>query len=213
MLKNKIPKPSLNRITCYLRFLNDIKKNNQGTVSSIDIANYMGLKPIVVKKDLAFITSHDGKPKVGYKTEQLINDIKKSLHYDIVTNAIIVGMGKLGATLMSYQGFERYGLNIVAGFDAHPSVVGTVVNAKRVMPINDLKRIIENNDVRIGIITVQRESAQLVCDQLVAAGIKAIWTFAPIHLNVPSKIPVKYEDMAASLSFLSNQIKVIKKRG
>ena len=55
----------------------------------------------------------------------------------------------------------------------------------------------------MGIITVPQQHAQDVCDLLIANGIKAIWTFAPVHLEVPSNILVQHENMATSLAVLS----------
>ena len=46
-------------------------------------------------------------------------------------------------------------------------------------------------------------AAQGVCDLLIRNGIKAIWNFAPTHLDVPPQILVQNENMATSLAVLS----------
>jgi len=124
------------------------------------------------------------------------------LGYDNTTDAILVGAGKLGQALLGYSGFEAYGLNILAAFDAKPFASKTQ-EGKPVYPIDQLESFCRGNKVLMGIITVPAPYAQEVCDQLVACGIKAIWNFAPIHLDVPSNILVQNENMATSLAVLS----------
>ena len=72
--------------------------------------------------------------------------------------------------------------------------------------MRELKRLCDERKILIGIITVPREHAQEVCDELISYGIKAIWSFAPGHLDVPSGILVQYENMAASLAVLSKHL-------
>jgi redox-sensing transcriptional repressor len=167
----KMPKPTIGRITCYLRFLRNIVPN-QVFVSSNDIAQYMGLKPIVVKKDLSCVCSVEGKPKVGYSRKQLIQDITKTLGYDTPINAIIVGVGKLGITLLSYDGFADYGLNIMAGFDASTKI--KKIENKPIYHMKELDNFIKKHKIKIGIITVPKDVAQVVCDSLLRAGVNSI---------------------------------------
>ena len=103
---------------------------------------------------------------------------------------------------MGYQGFDEYGLNIMAAFDQNPKMEKTD-EGKPVYHINKLEQFCRSNKVLMGIITVPAEGAQQVADQLIACGIKAIWNFAPTHLDVPHGILVQYENMATSLAVLS----------
>ena len=156
---------------------------------------------VQVRKDLA-IVSNGGRPKIGYIRESLIDDIEQFLGYDNTNNAVLIGAGKLGQALLGYQGFAEYGLNILAAFDANP-IIEKTHDGKPVYHMDKLESFCRNHKILMGIITVPRESAQEVCDQLIKCGIKAIWSFAPEHLDVPDHILVQYENMATSLAVLS----------
>ena len=122
--------------------------------------------------------------------------------YDNTTDAILVGAGKLGQALLGYSGFEAYGLNILAAFDIKPMAEKTD-EGKPILPIEQVESFCRSNKVLMGIITVPAEHAQKVCDLLIKCGIKAVWNFAPVHLDVPAHILVQNENMATSLAVLS----------
>lgn len=132
----------------------------------------------------------------------MIDDIEQFLGYDNTTDAVLIGAGKLGQALMGYKGFDEYGLNILAAFDSNPKMDKTE-EGKPVYHISKLAHFCRTNKVLMGIITVPAEGAQEVADQLIAGGIKAIWNFAPVHLDVPGNILVQNENMATSLAVLS----------
>ena len=119
---------------------------------------------------------------------------------------MLVGVGQLGSALLSYRGFEEYGLNIVAGFDINPKVVSLDINGKHIFHLDDIEKVCSKLGVKIGIITVPMQNAQMVCNRLVQSGILAIWNFAPAHLKVPKNILVHNENMAVSLAFLSKHL-------
>ena len=148
------------------------------------------------------MVSDGGRPKIGYLRERLVDDISQFLGYNNTTDAILVGAGKLGQALMGYSGFEEYGLNILAGFDAKPSVKKTE-EGKPIYSMDKMEAFCAANQVLMGIITVPSEHAQAVCDQMIKSGIKAIWNFAPVHLDVPQGILVQNQNMATSLAVLS----------
>lgn len=148
------------------------------------------------------MVSDGGRPKLGYLRVGLIEDINQFLGYDNATEAILIGAGKLGQALLGYSGFSAYGLNILAAFDAKPSAKATE-EGKPIFPMEQLESFCRNNKVLMGIITVPVECAQTVCEQLIQCGIKAIWNFAPTHLDVPPHILVQNENMATSLALLS----------
>jgi len=114
-----------------------------------------------------------------------------------------VGVGNLGHALMSYNGFDNYGLKIIAGFDVDDILVGIKILGKPVMHIDKLESYVQLTNARIGIICVPASHAQEVCDKMVAAGITGIMCFAPVHLFVPEHVTVRYEDFAVSLAMLS----------
>ena len=165
------------------------------------MANALGMGEVQVRKDLALV-SDGGRPKIGYLREGLIEDISQFLGYDNTTDAILVGAGKLGQALLGYSGFEAYGLNILAAFDISPKAEKTV-DGKPIIPMERMESFCRTNMVLMGIINVPSEHAQEVCDRMIACGIKAIWNFAPVHLDVPGNILVQNENMATSLAVLS----------
>ena len=118
----------------------------------------------------------------------------------------MIGAGKLGRALLDYDGFEEFGVRIIAGFDCNdkPLKIG---KDKMVLPIKEIDSFCAENDIKIGIITVGQGSAQEVCDKLVGGGVRAIWNFAPCALKVPSGVLVRQEKLALSLAHLNSQIK------
>ena len=201
MEKTKISKSVLKRLPGYLAYLKNMPENAPTHISATALANALGMGEVQVRKDLAMV-SDGGRPKIGYQRESLIDDIEQFLGYDNTTDAVLIGAGKLGQALMGYKGFDEYGLNILAAFDANPKMDRTE-EGKPIYPISKLTQYCRSHKVLMGIITVPAESAQEVADQLIAGGIKAIWNFAPAHLDVPSDILVQYENMATSVAVLS----------
>ncbi len=200
-----VPQPVLKRLPRYLNYLRDKKKDAWDRISSTVIAADLNLNPVQVRKDLAYV-SDSGKPRTGFAVDELIADMERFLGYGNTKDAVLVGAGHLGKTLLAYEGFAAYGLNILAAFDASPALVNTEVCGKPVFSIERLPEMTERLCAHIGIITVPAAAAQDVCDLLVAGGVQAIWNFAPAHLDVPADVIVQNEDIAASLALLSNRL-------
>ncbi len=201
MERKEISKAVLKRLPGYLSYLKNIPDGLSPYISATALANALNMGEVQVRKDLAMV-SDGGRPKVGYLRESLIEDISQFLGYDNTTAAILIGAGKLGQALLGYIGFEEYGLNILAAFDAKP-VAEKTVEGKPIYPVEELESFCRTKKVLMGIITVPAEYAQDVCDKLIRCGIKAIWNFAPKHLDVPQGILVQNENMATSLAVLS----------
>ena len=197
-----IPKATLGRLPKYLEYLQALPKT-RNTISATAIAKSLSLGDVQVRKDLAAVCGA-GKPKIGYETDKLINDIESHLGYERLTNAVLVGAGKLGRALLDYDGFENFGVKIIAGFDCNETALKN--GAKDILPIRDMGAYCREHGVKLGIITVGQGSAQDVCDKLVESGIEAIWNFAPITLKAPSGILLRHENLALSLAYLNNQI-------
>ena len=197
-----IPKATLGRLPLYLEYVWSLPEMCR-TISATAIAKALSLGDVQVRKDLAAV-SGAGKPKIGYETEKLIADIENHLGYEKLTNAVLVGAGKLGRALLDYDGFEDFGVKIVAGFDCNEMALKK--GTKDILPIRDIGAYCREHDVKLGIITVGQGSAQDVCDKLVESGIEAIWNFAPVTLKVPDGVLLKQEYLALSLAHLNNQI-------
>ena len=197
-----IPKATLGRLPQYLEYLRSLPEIRR-TISATAIAKALSLGDVQVRKDLASVCGA-GKPKIGYETDKLITDIESHLGSERLTNAVLVGAGKLGRALLDYDGFENFGVKIVAGFDCNETVL--TKGTKDILPIRDIEVYCREHDVKLGIITVGQGSAQDVCDKLVESGIKAIWNFAPVTLKVPNGVLLKQENLALSLAYLKGQI-------
>ncbi len=196
-----ISKATLSRLPQYLRILKKLKKDEVQNISSTTIAEILKLNSIQVRKDLALVSHQEGKPGIGFNVDELILDLEDFLGLGNVTDAILVGAGRLGQALLNYPGFEG-NFNIVMAFDNDSSKC----NNENIFHIDNIKEKIKEKNIKIGIITVQRVAAQEVCNILVDAGIKAIWNFAPVTLNVPDDVIVKNEDLSASLMILSKKL-------
>ena len=198
----EISKAAFLRFPVYLRYLKAEEAAGVGYVSSSEIAEDMHLSAVCVRKDLALVASEPGKPRLGFAVGKLIGDLERALGYHLKTHACVVGAGRLGRAFLVYDGFEHYGIDVVAAFDISPAQVGAL-RGKPIYPMERLKEIAERENVRLGILTVPGEAAQQACDAMVEAGITAILSFAPAYVRVPDGVTLRCEDLAATLASLS----------
>ena len=126
MERKEVSKAVLKRLPGYVAYLRSIPEGGSIYISATALANALGMGEVQVRKDLAMV-SDGGRPKVGYHRERLIEDIEQFLGYDNTTDAVLIGAGKLGQALLGYVGFDAYGLNILAAFDAKPSLACTSI--------------------------------------------------------------------------------------
>jgi redox-sensing transcriptional repressor len=197
--------PLYNRLLSYLRYMKQLPDGGSDTISSTVISAALGVNDVQVRKDLA-VVSDRGKPKVGHIISDLIADLENYLGHSNYTDAVLAGAGNLGRAFLSYENFKSYGLKIVAAFDNDPEVVGREIENVRVIDAVKIAEICGQMAASIGIITVPTHSAQEVCDRMIEGGVRIIWNFAPVNLNVPKNIIVKNEDMAASLAVLTRKL-------
>lgn len=203
MEKNSVSKATLGRLPYYLQHLRTVFKNNDEYISSTSIARSLSLGEVQVRKDLNAV-SGAGKPKVGYEVKELIKSIETTLGYDNHTNAVLVGAGQLGKALLNYEGFEEFGVRIMAGFDIKAKK--QISNQKQILPMEEFSKFCKENNIKIGIISANKESSQQICDLMIENGISAIWNFSPVKLNVPEGILLQQENLALSLAHLNNQL-------
>lgn len=204
--KKGISKATLGRMPLYLHFLQEENSKGAQYISSTVIAQNISVSSVLVRKDLALVSSEAGRPRLGFAISRLIVDIEKFLGYDNLSDAVIVGAGGLGRAFLGYEGFKNNGLNIVAAFDVAEELVGCKVVGKEILPLSALETFVAEYKIRIGIITVPKIAAQDVLNKMVEAGIKAVWNFAPAPLRVPKGIVLKTEDLAASLAMLAGKL-------
>ena len=194
----------MRRLPAYLHYLKQLPPGTEN-ISATAIAAQLGLGDVLVRKDLNII-SGAGKPKTGYNTRQLLDDLETFLGYRNKNLAVIIGAGKLGCAMLDHSGFEEYGLHILAAFDNDRSKIGVTDSGKYIYPICDFQEFCRQANIKIGVITVPAAAAQEACDLMCRSGIRAIWNFAPIHLTADKNILIQNENMAASLALLSSHL-------
>ena len=205
MEKNSVSKATLGRLPYYLEHLRTVFKNNDEYISSTSIARSLSLGEVQVRKDLNAV-SGAGKPKIGYEVKELIKSIESTLGYDNLTNAVLVGAGQLGKALLNYEGFEEFGVKIMAAFDVKVAKQSQTKNKKMILPMTEFEHYCKEHKIKIGIISVNKEASQEICDLMIENGINAIWNFSPNKLSVPDRVLVKQENLALSLAHLNNQL-------
>ena len=204
MQAKTVSKKLLKRLPSYLNYLKSLPEDTSD-VSATAMAKALELGDVQVRKDLAKVSAA-GRRRTGRNRYQLMQDIEVYLNLAEETGTIVAGTGKLGRALLDYIGFEEAGFNLMAGFDSNPCAKLSE-GGKPIYPIDRMAHFCRHHDVRIGIIAVPAESAQRVCDDMVSCGIRAIWNFAPVHLQVPESVIVQSQNLAVSLTALRVQMK------
>jgi redox-sensing transcriptional repressor len=197
-----IPEATVARLPVYLRCLIDMAERGTHTVSSEQLADAAGVNSAKVRKDLSYLGSY-GTRGVGYDVEYLIYQVRRELGLEQDWPVAIVGIGNLGHALANYRGFAERGFRVVALLDDDERKVGERVGELTVEHIDDLDRVVKDEQVAIGVIATPAAAAQEVCDRLVAAGVNSILNFAPAHLQVPGGVFLRKVDLSTELQILS----------
>ena len=186
----------------YLRCLQRLKGNSIRTVSSEALARAAGVKSTQLRKDLTYFGQF-GTRGLGYDVEQLSSMIGDVLGTNSLQPVILVGVGNLGSALLSYQGFEPEGFEIVAAFDDDIKRKRSSKSRQPLYDMDALPAFVKERGVKMAILTVPVNVAQEVTNQLVASGISGILNFAPIVLIVPEEVMVNNVNLAMELENLS----------
>jgi redox-sensing transcriptional repressor len=190
------------RLPVYLRALNALTEQGIGTCSSNDLAAQAGVNPAKLRKDLSHLGSY-GTRGVGYDVEYLRYQIALEIGQNQDWDVVIVGVGNLGSALSAYQGFSTRGIRVAALVDSNPERVGTTISGIEVSAMGDLKKVVAEREISIGIIATPGEAAQEVADCLVEAGITSILNFAPALVQVPDNVDVRKVDLSIELQILA----------
>ena len=192
-----------NRLSLYLRFLNELQSKGVKTVSSKVLAEQFGLNAALIRKDLAHFGDL-GVRGVGYVVEDLSSELRSILGLDRQLRVAIMGAGNLGLALADYPGFRQEGFQIVALFDNLREKVGRVSRSGvSIYDILELREIARREVITIAVIAVPATSAQDVVNTVIDAGIRAVLNFSPGALRVPAHVKLKSVDLTVSLESLS----------
>ena len=205
-MSRDIPEFSLQRMPVYLNYLRTLPDDGSyNYISSGAMAQALGLGEVLVRKDLAY-TGCAGRPKVGYPRVELIAAIEKFLRINDKKCAVLVGAGGLGSALLSYGGFENYGIELVCAFDTSPEKIGTYIGGKPVLSMDELNEGCKKYGAVMAIIAVPAPAAQQTAERLCAAGIKAMLNFAPAQITTGGDVRVINIDVAANLAILASML-------
>ncbi len=200
---DQVSELTTNRLSVYLRSLNELEALSVKTVSSQSLAERFQLNAAQIRKDLAYFGEF-GVRGVGYYVTDLKRHLRQILGLDRRLGVAIIGAGNLGLALADYPGFRQEGFQILALFDNLSTKVGQ--RSRGGIPtydIHELKKHARRDDISIAVIAVPASSAQSVVDLVVAAGIKAVLNFSPGALKVPADVKMKSVDLTVSLESLS----------
>ena len=205
METRKISQAVIRRLPRYYRYLGELLEDGVERISSNDLSKRMKLTASQIRQDLNNFGGF-GQQGYGYNVKYLHTEIGKILGLENDHNFVIVGAGNLGQALANYSHFENRGFILKGIFDVNPTFRGMSIRDVPVRMMNELKDFIKENDIEIAVLTIPKESAIDVAKDLVDAGIRAIWNFAHVDLNVPDNVIVESVHLSESLMRLSYNI-------
>lgn len=201
----EISQAVVSRLPRYFRYLGELKDEGVERISSQELSELMKVTASQIRQDFNNFGGF-GQQGYGYNVEFLYKEIGKILGLDIKHNFVIIGAGNLGRALGNYMNFERRGFIFKGMFDENPDLIGRDVRGIKVMPMEEMERFVRENDIEIAVLTIPKTGAVDVADRLVQNGIRAIWNFAHVDLNVPEGIQVENVHLSDSLMKLSYNI-------
>ncbi len=202
----EIPEVVINRLPVYARALSELAAQGETVVSSQALGELLDVTPAQIRKDLSYF-GRFGKQGRGYNVNSLLTKLREILGIDRQWRLCLVGVGRLGQAIAEYGGFGPQGFEIVAAFDANPTVVGQQVGGVTIHHIEELDTFLGTARVDIGIVAVPAAAAQGVVDRLVEAGIRAILNYAPITAHVPRNVVIRHIDPVLAMQSMTFYIK------
>ncbi|MQG16261.1 MAG: redox-sensing transcriptional repressor Rex [SAR202 cluster bacterium] len=197
-----VPEVVILRLPLYIRALTQMSTEGQTVISSKSLGDRLQITPAQIRKDLSYF-GRFGKQGRGYKIESLVAELTNILGLNRQWNSCIVGVGRLGKAIINYPGFVPEGFKIIYAFDNDQSKVGQTVNEIKILPMNEIKAIVKDNNIKIAILAVPATIAQNVISDLVETNIKAILNYAPIAPKVPNGLIVRNIDPVLSLQSMT----------
>ncbi|MGE4215052.1 MAG: redox-sensing transcriptional repressor Rex [Anaerotignaceae bacterium] len=203
--ERKISSAVINRLPRYYRYLGDLLENDITRISSKELSTKMNITASQIRQDLNNFGGF-GQQGYGYNVEYLYNEIKKILGLDRVYNLIVVGGGNIGQALVNYTNFEKRGFVITAVFDVNPRLVGMTIRGVGVYDVDCMQEFVKNNKVDVAILTLPRAQASKVANDLANWGVKGMWNFSHVDLDMPEDVKVENVHLTDSLMTLLYKI-------
>ncbi|MDD4844193.1 MAG: redox-sensing transcriptional repressor Rex [Anaerotignum sp.] len=203
--EKRISPAVINRLPRYYRYLGDLLESDITRISSKELSAKMNITASQIRQDLNNFGGF-GQQGYGYNVEYLYNEIKKILGLDRLYNMIVVGGGNIGQALVNYTNFEKRGFVIKAVFDTNPRLIGMTIRGIEVHDVDQMEEYIKNHNVDVAILTLPRSKAAKVAKDLAKWGVKGMWNFSHVDLQVPDDILVENVHLTDSLMTLIYKI-------
>lgn len=203
--EKKISPAVINRLPRYYRYLGDLLESDITRISSKELSAKMNITASQIRQDLNNFGGF-GQQGYGYNVEYLYNEIKKILGLDRMYNMIVIGGGNIGQALVNYTNFEKRGFVIKAVFDINPRLVGMTIRGVEVYDVDKMEEYVKNNHVDVAILTLPRSQAVKVANDLAKWGVKGMWNFSHVDLQVPDDVLVENVHLTDSLMTLLYKI-------
>ncbi|CAN5141002.1 redox-sensing transcriptional repressor Rex [soil metagenome] len=188
------------RLSRYLQVLSQARKMGKERISSQEISEYTNINATQIRRDLSAF-GRFGKRGVGYRTEALLEEIRKILRTQGQHNIALAGAGRLGSAIASSPIFAEHGITVAAIFESDPDKIGERVGDMTVNSIDDVADICRERNIIVGVIAVPAETAQDAADALIGAGVKIIFNYSEALLDVPADVNVHTSNPAGDLLY------------
>lgn len=194
----RVPDIVIGRLPIYLRALTHLMEEGQRITSSKEMAERLGISSAQIRKDLSHFGEF-GKQGMGYNVAHLRDQIKRILQVDRIWNVAVVGAGDLGHAIVQYGGFEGRGFRVACVFDNDPQKIGRHLGKFEICDVAEMPEKLKEMGITVAIVAVPASAAQVVVDDLVKGGAKAILNYAPITVTVPPEVRIQYIDPVTHL--------------
>ena len=198
----EVPEVVVARLPQYVRILTRLLQDGAEVVSSHQLGDRLQVTPAQIRKDLSYF-GRFGKQGRGYDVVHLLERLKEILGLNVQWNVVVVGVGRLGRAILSYPGFTPDGFRLVAAFDGDPQVVGEEIAGLTVLAMDQLDRVVREEQISIAIVAVPVNRTQGVIDRLVECGVHAILNYAPIAPQVKQGVRIRNIDPVLSLQSMT----------
>ncbi len=198
----EVPEVVIQRLPQYLRALSNLQREGQDVISSQQLGGLLHVTPAQIRKDLSYF-GRFGKQGRGYNIRYLLERLRHILGLERTWNVAVVGVGRLGRAIISYQGFQPEGFRVVCAFDADPNLIGQTAGGLMIHDIANIREVLAGESVQIAIVSVPASEAQAVIDHLVEAKIEAVLSYAPMAAHVPSNVHIRSVDPVLELQSMT----------
>ncbi len=211
--RKKVSEAVIKRLPRYFRHLSQLLEGNIDRISSNELAQRMNITASQVRQDLNNFGGF-GQQGYGYNVKMLHTEIGNILGLGQELSCVLIGAGNLGHAVANYTNFERRGFKIKGIFDNNPAIIDTKINGITVQPVEHLSKFIKEQKIKIAMLTIPAASVKELIDDIIGAGIKGIWNFSYLDMEVPSDIAlvnVHLSDSLMTLAYKLNEIEHLKK--